>query len=306
VERRPASALSVGEDELSVAIGGHGGDVAFHDLRPCFDPSCEARGRAELASSVSVHAIRSIVELGDAALVVADDGDAVELRRGSAAELRRLPIAVSSEVIAIEGDLVTGGREWRRWGRSTGAPRRIQGGAGITTAALWPDDMLIAAAGEDGVVAVWSTRDGGRVAGLEVGFGGVDAIDPSPDGRFVRVQKRGGDAPRSQIWSLDGWRLVPAAAGPSWPARAAPLVAHDGDHAVLSDDKRWRAVATIGRIDVFEARNNRLVARLYGHRQRVTWLAFRRDALWSAGSDGALLRWSLRALTTTSSDEIRE
>ena len=151
-------------------------------------------------------------------------------------------------------------------------------------------------------------------------------IDPSPDGQRVRIEKRQGDEPRLQIWNADGWRRDAEGVATAWTSsRVADVIERAGDRAVVlggrrftvddavivtataSEDGRWLAAATTaGRIDVFDTRDGRTVARLHGHRQRVTWLAFRRDALWSAGWDGAILRWSVRAFTVSPDDVIRE
>jgi len=65
----------------------------------------------------------------------------------------------------------------------------------------------------------------------------------------------------------------------------------------ISEDGRWLAAATsIGRIQIWDLGRGALVARLHDHQQRVTWIAFDRDRLWSAGLDRMVRRWDLASL----------
>jgi hypothetical protein len=97
--------------------------------------------------------------------------------------------------------------------------------------------------------------------------------------------------------------LTPAPATPPPPPPAPALDDPDILATARSADGRWLAAATVtGRIDVRELPSQRLIARLHGHRQRATWVAFDGDTLWSGGWDGQLLRWNTRAFTAPAAE----
>ncbi len=294
VDLRPASALALGEGQFSVAIGGLGGDVLIHDLRGCFHPSCEDLPRDSLYRGVTTHAIRAIAEVGNAAVVVADDGDAVIVGRQDGRDHIALPVDGPRTVEIDEVGIITGGRQWRRWSfEQAGSPRRFQVPAGLTVAAVSPDGNLIAADGERGLITVRSL-DGRNDARLDVGRGGVAALAFSPDGgRLTVTHARGGVS----TWATADWRRLSRVEAPPPPPPALP-----DDPTILatarSADGRWLATATrSGRVDVHELPSRRLVARLHGHRQRATWVTFHGKDLWSGGWDGELLRWNIAAFT---------
>ncbi|MBK9032424.1 MAG: protein kinase [Myxococcales bacterium] len=137
---------------------------------------------------------------------------------------------------------------------------------------------------------VWRAR-GTALARLFDAPGAI-ALAPFSDG--ARVAVTGDGAPT--IRARDG-RVVTALAG-----------AVDGilDIAVSPDDRWIAAGTTAGTIEVWAAADGRRVAHLRGHQARVAWVGFAAGALWSAGWDGLVLRWDLRALTATAAELIAD
>ena len=78
------------------------------------------------------------------------------------------------------------------------------------------------------------------------------------------------------------------------------------DVAVSPDDRWIAAGTTAGTIEVWAVADGRRVAHLRGHQARVAWVGFAADALWSAGWDGEVLRWDLRALTASAEELIAD
>jgi tRNA A-37 threonylcarbamoyl transferase component Bud32 len=291
-ERRRASAMSLGEGELDLAIAGLGGDVLLLDLRPCNDETCVERDDATWFAAATPHAIRHVACLGNEAIAIPDHGDAVLVRRGVGAELLRLPVDDGRDARFLEYDVVAGGTEWRRWDLALGLPpRRLVTGPGLVTGALSGDGQRLAVADERGAITVWSTVHGQveASAATDVRAAVAALAAPAPPARL--------DGPRrAHVLGADG------AVVRTVEIRDAELTA-----VATSADGRWLAGATsAGWIEVWDATTGRHVARLRGHRQRATWVAFHGDALWSAGWDGAALRWSVAALDAPAATLVAE
>ena len=98
------------------------------------------------------------------------------------------------------------------------------------------------------------------------------------------------------------WREARVRLGKGWTAHGLALIPGGWDYGLVavSPDRRFVAAAVAdGTIEVWSALDGHRVAHLRGHHARVAWLGFAAGALWSAGWDGAVLRWDLTALTAS-------
>ncbi len=323
--RRPASALALSEPETDLVIGGVGGDVMMIDLRGCFSEQCAGLDPVTLMPGVTTHAIQHVACLGNEAMVIADSGDAVQVRRGVGAELMRVPVHDGRAATFLEGDIAVGGAQWRLWRFPLQlVPRQFSTRPGLTIGAVAADGQLVAAGNEDGATVVWSTVHGGVVATLRAEGGPVTTLAFSANGTQLTAGTR--------VYETTSWTeqtSAPALPLPATPAHGKTIVTAGPHRAVVRDargagevtievrdaeildlalgeDGRWLAVATTsGVIEVWAATTGKLAARLRGHRQRATWVELRGDVLWSAGWDGQVLRWDLRALDTPAVDLVR-
>ncbi len=126
-----------------------------------------------------------------------------------------------------------------------------------------------------GTGEVWRLRDG-ELARQFVAEG-ARAVAASDDGAVVATMRDDGVAVRG--------------AGSFAPTRETLM------SLAVSADGRWIAAgAANGSVLVWDTHTHALVARLAGHDDRVSWVAFAAGALWTASWDGCVRRWSVDAL----------
>ncbi len=321
-----ATALGVSFDGLDVAIGSTAGDLALRDHRGCFSPDCGTEPRTTMLAFEQRAAIRRIVSLGSSVIAVADHGDGVVVRRGAAGESTRIPVEVADDVVALEGgELVTGGAAWRRWQITDQPPAALHVYRGLVAGSVSDDRRTAAALTDDGLLVVWSVQDGVLRLELDVGDAHavsldatgteatvrlVDRLDRYTIATGVRVDQRPVDSasPRAAPSAraddgrvqADGVRsTVDVVVGGTRHSLA--VVGATVESLALSPDAAWLAVGTSrGRIDMWRLGDAapELRARIPAHTERVTWLAFVGDTLWSTGADRVMTRADLRVLDT--------
>lgn len=151
--------------------------------------------------------------------------------------------------------------------------------------AFSPDGRLVAGAGLEGDLIIWSVEDGDEVASTDLG-NGVGSISFSPDGDLVAVA------------SGDSVSILEAESGDE----IGTVSAANGADAVWSPDGRWIAgVTTEGNPTVWDAKTLEAAETLPGH--PVTAVAFSPDSRSLAATDDSdearLILWAPKALGGT-------
>lgn len=151
--------------------------------------------------------------------------------------------------------------------------------------AFSPDGRLVAGAGLEGDLIIWSVEDGDEVASTDLG-NGVGSISFSPDGDLVAVA------------SGDSVSILEAESGDE----IGTVSAANGADPVWSPDGRWIAgVATEGYPTVWDAKTLEAAETLPGH--PATAVAFSPDsrslAATSDSDDAELILWAPKALGGT-------
>ena len=298
-----ASALAVSEPGLDVAIANTAGDVMVIDVRGCMSPDCEV-GRYMMSSSTT--AIRQLAALGGPEVIAIDErGTLVQLRRRSRGDLARIPLDPATPPLFLEGgELVSGGARFSRWRIDPAAvPSVVRYHRGITSAAISADRRVGATLVDDSQLVFWDLTTGSEIDHVQI----ADAhrVSLSPDGaRATVVHARGMTTLNTETAAVISATDI-VAEDEHAIAHRAHAVTIGGWEVAVDDvevtsavaDDRYLAIGTsVGRIDVWDMQRRALVARLRGHVQRITWLAFDHDRLWSAGLDGRLRAWSLAPL----------
>jgi WD40 repeat protein len=89
-------------------------------------------------------------------------------------------------------------------------------GNGVLALAFSPDSALLASAGWDSTLRLWSTRTG-QALGVGKADSWIDAVDFSPDGQSIATHSRGGKHTWVDLWKAeDGARGAAAAWRPVW------------------------------------------------------------------------------------------
>jgi WD40 repeat protein len=160
--------------------------------------------------------------------------------------------------------------------------------------AISPDGTLLATAGTDSTVRLWTTGPVGELNAFSLGPGaGLAAIDYSPDGKQVATNSAAGPA----VWDPATGELI----------LALPQVDEsEGSYAVTysPDGTRLAASTLSGPIHIWDLPSAEHVQTLMGHKFVVVDLAFSPDGqrLASAGWDGLAAVWDLasgQAMTLT-------
>ena len=180
----------------------------------------------------------------------------------------RVAYLASGELVGVNyGDAVF---RWRATGERAdlSSPVFVDGARTSDRRTLW----LVTGTGE-----VWRLREG-ELARQFVAEG-ARAVAASDDGTIVVTMRDDGVGVRG--------------AGDFGPTRETLI------SLAVSADGRWVASgAANGSVLVWDTRTRALVARLQGHEDRVSWVAFAAGALWTASWDGSVRRWSVDALDT--------
>jgi len=315
-----ARALALSESGHDVAIGNTSGTIMLIDLRGCMSAGCENGEHLVTFNGIDNTGIRALAPLGGFELVAIDEwGTAFQRRHDSFADLTRLPLDRSTPPLFLEGgELVAGGSRFMHYRiDSTALPTVLRHYHGIVSAAISADRTLAATLADDSELILWDLTTGVRRNWQQV----VDAraLELSPDGARVRVTHGAGTI----VIATDTGAILDRTASPPAPDVIDPAI--ESPHRVVSNgltvdipdaditriarssDERYLAIATsAGRIELWDTQRQELVAQLRGHIQRVTWLAFDRDRLWSAGLDGRLRSWSLAPLAADAATLTRD
>lgn len=144
-----------------------------------------------------------------------------------------------------------------------------------------PSGALLASAGADGTVRLWSPQTGQQVGVLSGHTGWVQAVAFSPDSRWLAS---GGNDRLVRLWDAETLQLVAVFAG------------HEGFVLDLAFDPTGEILASAGgdgTVRLWDRLGGRELAVLRGHEGRVNAVAFDPTGrlLLSAGSDGTVRLW---------------
>lgn len=142
-------------------------------------------------------------------------------------------------------------------------PREANSVVQINAISFSPDSQLLAAAGQDEVVHIWSTSDWSEKSIIEDSATPILDIDFSPDGKFLAIAEAGG----LHVWDMEKGTRVPD----FHPTYKEFSVSYSPDGTLLAAAGNDRHVR-IWRTDNFE-----LVADLKDHKARVISLDFSPD-----------------------------
>ena len=272
------TALAVSSDERWVAAGGDAGNIQLWDLHNLESAPRLLQGHEgpvyDLAFGTDNHTLYSA------------GGDGT-LRRWS---WPAAGSAAGSDAQAVQGKVITGA--------VSTVPGERQ--SPLYALAVSPDGSRLAAAGEDGVVALWQTGAApADVLTLQGHMGAVNTVAFSPDGHQLASAGIDGTV---RIWSSqDGEQLALLAAG------EGSTLANFINLVMFSPDGKWLASGSsdgnvrLWRVPAGEAagqtQTNPSVASipLLGHAAAVNALAFSPDGGWLASADdgGEVRLWSV-------------
>jgi hypothetical protein len=197
------AALAVDDHERRVALAGVEGTLTLVEL---------ATGTMIGPVPASDGSIARIGFLGDHLLVTPDQGAPALWDPAGAGHVMTLPGRARVEpgrTSAIEG---VGPALWSWRLPSELPPWRFVASAGLSHAAVSADHRLLAVAGGDGAVTVWSRRDGRQLAHLVMGPGVVKRVAFSPDGGYLAAGSAGADG-EVRVVETTGWTPAPFTGG---------------------------------------------------------------------------------------------
>ncbi len=139
-------------------------------------------------------------------------------------------------------------------------PNEINTVAQIYTVAFSPDSQLLAAAGQDEIVRIWSTTDWNEKFIPDQSEAPIQDMVFSSDGRFLAVAEAGG----LHIWDITTGKIIEQF-NPRYKEFA---VAYSPDNTLLA------AAGQDRHIRIWRTNNFQLVADLTGHKSRVISLEF--------------------------------
>jgi WD40 repeat protein len=218
--------------------------------------------------------------------------------RGAEPSFIRFLRAHTDQVTAVafspDGNfLASGGADGFIYLHATGAePLGIfhalaEAGGVVSALSFSPDGALLASGHESGTIVLWDARSGALLKRLVGHSGQVQALAFNPAGDLLASASFDGSV---RLWDTQ----ARAASGEPLRSREAGLgylsLAFSRDGAGLASGD------TGGGISLWQTESRQRIARLDGHRDRVTGIVFTPDGkqLASAGWDGALHLWDLR------------
>ena len=165
-------------------------------------------------------------------------------------------------------------------GRATPTITLQGSAAGLQTAKFSPDGSIIAAAGQDALVKLWSSESGLETARLQGHSQPVLAVEFSPDGQRIVT---GGQDQTIRIWSVAGLEIGRQKIQDGFVSALA--FSPDGSMVAVGNGS--------GSIAIFDSRTVQSIKILKGHKQTVTTLEWRGGYLLSAGDDRTIRLWKV-------------
>jgi WD40 repeat protein len=153
----------------------------------------------------------------------------------------------------------------------------------LLTLGVHPDGRLLASAGYDGTIRIWSIETRGEILSIPAHQGRVTSLAFNPDGS--RLLSAGGDG-ALLLWETKNWRLV-------WRGSEETGSLH---RVVFSPDgRRFASAGASAAIKIWEVGSGRVNLELRGHTDTVRDLAFSPDggSLVSASLDHTAKVWAV-------------
>lgn len=153
----------------------------------------------------------------------------------------------------------------------------------MTAVAVSPDGRLIAAAGDDHFVRLWSAADGSLTAAWREHTDWVRAVAFHPSGKRLLTA---GDDHQSRLWDLSNGSVLQAVENPGGILHRALF---------LPDGKRWVTSGFDDRVRFYDAESGKPVQELTAASDDVRALAVAPNGttLAAAGRNGVLRIWNL-------------
>jgi WD40 repeat protein len=153
----------------------------------------------------------------------------------------------------------------------------------MTAVAVSPDGRLIAAAGDDHFVRLWSTADGSLTAAWREHTDWVRAVAYHPAGKRLLTA---GDDHQARLWDLSNGAVLKVARNPGGVLHRALF---------LPDGKRWITSGFDDRVRIYDAESGEPVRELTAASDDVRALAVAPNgsSLAAAGRNGVLRIWDL-------------
>ncbi len=159
----------------------------------------------------------------------------------------------------------------------------------ITSIALSPDGRLLASAGQDKAIRLWTFPDGDLQRTINLRDGVPESLAISPEGDVLAAAMGDGTI---RLLSLPRGRQIRTLEGGSaslWPM-------------VFSPDGRFLAIANFGNFDLWSVPDGRITGTYGGHSSAITALSFSEDgSVLTSASPDSLRTWSLPNVEETGS-----